>query len=706
MALVEVELRRATFEALLQLITSAAPTPEPTLSALGPDRLITGIQWASVTVGPAPPGYLAPAGMLTARAQATVSHISVDELESDPLTPPARASTTAWLLVSLSAARPTDLVVSLLQVDIDAGVTSFPVPVRLGLQSVAPSSLAASSGSMLVLADDVVTIRFASSPADELMLRPANRLLSGGGEGDWLVRVDGQVFVEQVLGRLRDATDPPPAGAVVEDAPVAAWTDHLTGAWRVVGGVGLLKEDACPGVFGDVDISLGVTVQLSLVPDIDAVPTRLGLRLSVASNVSDWDSLRCWAGTGGLAGVLGEMVTPFLGFTLGLGSLIGISEKIRLAAGEEVAGSNLGGAMTEVGRTSTSADYEGTMPLPAVGNTVLSADVGPDGLLVRGNLLLLGATHRVSFQPNSGVVAGSWHGFFSCRQDAYRQEYLLPSVQISDEAQILGKRFAAVPVRVFPTSRVVPAGGWTIRHPVNAEVNQHVDLVSADDVAGRTARAYVHTSAGIRRYDLGPVPEPPAAPDALTQSLMRVNCRSSTKVWTRLEQVLWLVDPPAFDYGRPPLRQWQITVDALPAGARVTLQHSGEGGSPVTFTAGRDGPATLEVVTRDDAEIALDHNLESPPEGTRLTQRWLLPLHAVDLGGPAVSLRRQGTDIEVLTEDRRIIVSALDWSVVATERRPEREARSSETIFSLTFPDRSVAVAHGNELVVAAIYGR
>jgi hypothetical protein len=455
---------------------------------------------------------------------------------------------------------------------------------------------------------------------------------------------------------------------------------------------------------------------MTLTPDVTAAPPQLRLGLTVSSDVSDWDSLRCWAGSGGVAGLLLSAFGGGLGLALQLGSLVGISEYIRLTAGREVTDAALGSEFHEVSHTSTSKSYEGKVALPKVGGAVLEALVGSDGLVVRGQLSLIPAgTHSASFQPGGPALAAAWHGDFDCQKNRYRQNYVFSPLLVTDKVEALGQADTFEPVTVFGTSAIVPPTPWRWKYSAAPVWEQYVEVVadgaaSAEQVANVSARAYLHTSAGLRRYLLGPVPAVPPIPDAVTLGAMAVNCRSFTRWFTPLEKLHWQEDRPTFDYGIDPLRQWQFTVSELPEGATIALYTPQTAGTDepavVSLRGSRPGQAVIEALTDADTELVLDHNLREAPAGARMSQRWLLPMRNVELPQQPLSMNRGDNSLEILTNDYHVLVSTDDWSILTTRRDDKPGSPSPPQVLSVTLPDARVVAVRETSLVVAVPFGR
>lgn len=654
MGLIEVEITDNNFSALTMLVASAGPIPVPTFGAIGNDRLIADLEWDGVVIGAAPPGFVAPPGTVPASASVKVRHVSVAELRADAGAAGTVTDATVWLLLSLAPGR---LVVDAVRIDAGGASQSFGPFLRLGTRPLALSGAGAIAGTALVHADGFVTLRFATAAGDAaaLLAPPANRLAGIGG--GWLIRVSGEVLAEQVLARLRDGVDPPPSGTTIEDAPSASWSS-VGGGWGVNASVGLVKEDACPGLFGDVDMSVTVNVEASFTPNLSDETLRIQLRIS--SDASDWDTFRCWAGSAGIGALLlGGITTPIVGVAAGIGSLIAVSEIIRGEVGSQVTGTGVGGDLTKVSGDQTSATYEGKTPLPTLPQTVNDATVGADGLVVTGSILLAPATHTRTFSPAGGTLGGTWHGRFSCSKNRWMPEYAVEPVLITDEALVIGNHFANVPVTVFPTSIAEPPEHFALDYSNAAEINQYVGITALDVHAGQTGTVIVHTSAGVRRYDIAPVgPEPPAPSDVVIAAYV-VNCKHFTEYFGPGVRIKWLVDPPPYELGLPAIRQWLVSFAHVPAGATAALQPMAgdtEVGAPLRAQAANDGALVLEIVTDGATDVRLDFDVPGERPQARLSQRWLLPTQVVDIGAPVADLRRAGATIGALAADRLVTI--------------------------------------------------
>lgn len=218
MALIEVEMIAEKFNQLVQLLASAGPIPIGILQRLGPERLIAEFAWNQVAVGLLHPGFTTQSGTLTARCALTLRHVSTAELDVDLNATGTTTVTTAWIRISTSAA---DLRIDLLAIEVsDVPTQWFATPilvVRRRVPAVDGTNIAAA---VLILADEIVTLRFATLATDSLQAPPLNMLSII--EDEWVIRLSEEIFTEQLLQSLEGSLTPPLAGTTIEDSPSAS----------------------------------------------------------------------------------------------------------------------------------------------------------------------------------------------------------------------------------------------------------------------------------------------------------------------------------------------------------------------------------------------------------------------------------------------------------------------------------------------------
>jgi hypothetical protein len=716
MGLIELEFLTNHFENLVQVVVSAAPIPAPTFDILGADRLVASLSWPTVNLAAPTPGLEPPPGFVLTRASLRIGHASIAELTANPAAM-TFTNATAWLFVGVSAA-PHRLTADIVRIDIPGRPLSAPFspplphagqPTRLRLDL--PLGLTA-VGQAVLTADDVCTVRFVTTHDENLFAPPANRV-KALNEG-WAIHVSGSVIAEQLLSHLREARQKLPAGVTVETEPFASWHYGLVGlttvGWGAFGGFAVEKKDAC----ADVDISVDITASVILSADLDA--DTLTSRLQIASDASDWDSFRCWLAKGGL--IAAVFLPP-----LAIDTLAAVGIRIEKESGGAIADNAPGGDWVKIGGTDSSATYENVSHgIPNAGPTSKiggNPTIDAAGLVISGefNPLPRAEHQEPHFTPNGGVIDGRWIGGFSCQRNEWSQSYELPYVEVVDQALVGPLPFARLPVKMFATSTVLPADLWSLE-AVRGNFDETVRIVSHAAAADHqptppfldppvlnpkpSGLAFIHTTAGLKRFDLGPIPRSKTPPDEIHLIPMRVNCRNFGEEWFDPRLVVsWLVDPPELDFGHAALRQWQLTISEVPRATSIVVHglRNGEVTEQLaSVTMSKSGQVALEFVTDAETELAIDHTLREAPPGARMTQRWLIPTAIAEFDGTATGLVQHGDAVHVTGVDRLASLSMLTGQAV-----PAVDAQSPP--FSLTLADGKVAAIHGNRLVIAVPHG-
>jgi hypothetical protein len=747
MALIEIEMSNDKFNLLIQALGSAAPIPIGVLNALGPSRLIAEFTWGQVEVGPIPPGFNPPFGTLTARCDVTMRHVSTAELDVDPNATGIATTATAWIQISTSTVR---LKVELLAMEVVGAPLQWLLsPVLVSNQTVPIDDDFTIVAAALIMRDEVVTLRFATRPTDSLQSTPLNLIADSSDE--WGIRLSNEFFTEQLLEGLQLALTPPPAGTSIEDSAGAVWANIFNEGWKVYGHVGLEKKDACPGLIEDTDISIGVDITLEPSANLTATPPQLILTLRTSSDVSDWDAFRCWLGSGGIfSSILGYLGTAIvsastggLGFLVsGIISMVKVGEALRLGAGKELKEINVDD-FTLVSSSSTSATYSRQIVLPSLVATVNGISngsispvtLGPFGMLISGTISILGATHNRSFTPNGGVLTSALRNSFDCGPRTWLREADIQTIGILDRAIILNNDLGRVPVTVFYSTIAVPGHLWSVEVPAPA-LSQSVKISGSELVkAGDTGRVYLHTSAGIRRFDITPLPA--TAEITEQENIAAVaQCFRRSRMFTALEEIQWLSDPPPYHLGFPPLRQWMFTFSELPNGTHIkffSLRNGLRSENTIAFISENAGQGSVELITDAATDVILEHNQETIANG-RIMQRWIIPTEMIDTDERGQRLSRYGSVINVIqkggifshdvstglsvrqageialsksvserhkvTEETRRPKDIGKGSITKKREQPISEIQGYTPLFSLTLPGGKVAALFENKLVI------
>lgn len=735
MAIIEYEIESRAFAGLVSNQVKRAPLiPTPTLEVLGADRLICDLNWGSwFRVEPGLEGYPLAPGAIMLKAPLKLWHVSVAELRANPDTFGTAVDATAWMTVSIGGK---GAEVSLVAASISNGAPGIlSQPVRLCRLPLPGSAFSSMSKMAFFNLGRTVVFRISTAPSDNLSILQTSRLSpflnsSGGQESrNWLLHIPAQVFVDLTLERMTEQLSPPPPGLVVEESPRASWQRLPNGQWGVSGFAGVQKPDACPGLFGDVDLSADVRLRLTFAipPEGDS----LDFTMVVDADASDWDSARCWLGSGGaVSWVLGFM-TPLLGIGGAIGSLIYVGETVRSEVGAQ-SGSFGGTGLTLVSQSSSSATYAGSYPLQPVPGTLgtVVSEIGADGLTCRGTTiaeLLVSVSdepapipdprHRITFIPNGGDLLATWIPKINCSSRGMDWTIQVPEILVSDEVEFEGTTH--VPVRVFSTSSAEPAGEYYVDTYDSNSFPRPVRISRGTSSSGRNGFVVVHTSAGLRAYTvIVSDTRPQLVPDM--RQLIDSYCDTFQELNRRIEihEIKWVEPPPNYHFGADAVRQWQILVDGLDEGTELTISVLRDGRlEPTSWHRGmvREGSrAWGEFLTDSHSELAVQVTSQAAPVQLHTMKRWLLPISASEPVGEVRGLSRSGGSIQYQTDhtNDRVAVDRLVPFFAGRdhdEREPDGKssmdlANTFSIVPSISLPDNRVAFLSGDRVVMALAY--
>ncbi|WP_433065056.1 tetratricopeptide repeat protein [Dactylosporangium sp. CS-033363] len=536
MGVVEVEFAGALFPRVLQTLLSQTRIPVPALDALPAGQLVTGLEWGV-------PQELAsaPNGVLVVTAPVSVRHLSLAEFDAGT----EAHATAAAVRLRVSALGPR-IAVDADRIDI-AGVPQAVTWPLVHLDVPATPGLTVYNGAVLQTGaggDRVVTIRLRTDAFTDILAAPANRIADR--DGDWLIRVSGEAVAELLLAAVLDYLGRLGSDTAVEQYPAVQWMPGVWPGeeigWEAVANFGIRRKDACPGLFGDVDLSVAVTAALRLAPPPVPLPAppgdRLGLRLWLSTDVSDWDVFRCWAGSGGVGPLLlggasaGPLALVGLGAFAGIESLIGLGRVVAGRARGDVRDDPPDG-FTQESTGDNGTIFRGAIDLPAIEgldpNVEIAVDA--DGLIMTGKNLILPAVHEVEYTPRVGPLPGLWlNGDLNCETGVWEPSYrLLRPIEVADEAVIAGRFRTDVPVWIFPTTTATPPDTFGVIwqnspelsgppfDPAKVTIQPSRVLDTAVDGA-----LYVHSSAGLVKYTI--VTGPPPAPTPSQEREARIRC--------------------------------------------------------------------------------------------------------------------------------------------------------------------------------------
>lgn len=746
MALIEIKIARDQFVQLGLALSKASAIPDPTLEVLGDDRLITSFKWVGFELGVQPAGLDPPQGKVAALAKVEIGHASLAELEANPAATTVTNASATIFVSALYKGPQCWLVLELIRIDVPGRPTTArfdstgskrfgrPPVARQSLETEAVLAGTNIAWTAVLLSAGAVTIRVATRPTDAVLAPPvAEELITEEGR-DWVIRISPEFFTDLLLDQLNIAVNPPPAGCAVEDSPSVGWGLVAVGGqygFGAAGSFGLVKSE--DGMFGSVNVSVTIAASLLLIPDVST--GQLTARLQITADPSSWDSFRVWLAKGAFLAALPFAGSVLPAFGVAIGGLAIIGDIIGAETSKTVKEKSIAGfTMVSSGDAHVIHQQVQNLPDPGPESSISAATVGPDGLVASGSWNIFAVvTHKVTFAPPGGTtLKGAWAAGFDCK--LWNASYELQRIHVTDEIWTVDQsaKLFEREVEIFETSIVVPTQHWRIDYPP-AVVDQWVQVIGdaesttvqlpAPDifedgdgnihlsqpvghlVVGLLPPAghiWLHSSAGLRRYEIGAVVSPPDPPSGAELAQMVVNCKNWGQRWVTPEMVAkWLPNPPPFDYGHEPLRQWMLSLDGVPVGGNIAVYEVRDGERTrlaASFAADRPLPVTIEVITDRHTELEIEHDLNIAPRHARLSQRWLLPTSTTVTDSQAIQLSRSGQNVEV--EFAPPPTKLLRNSPTQDTRRP-----AVGSPLSLNLSAGKVAAVHGNRAVIAYPFG-
>lgn len=676
MALIEIELTEERFTDFVRLVVTASPqVPVPTLEFLGDDRLIKEFRWDdSISLVTKFAEYVPPAGTLLAAANLEIWHVSKAELRLDYDAPGRKIQVKAYLLLRAFPSSVKIALIGLIPIGGSAITLAQPIPIGSRVLPAATPTSTPLVAAALIYSQHSVTLRFATQTSDNLFLPAVNRLIDIGNH--WAIWISGDFFVEETIKGISDNLTPPPPDIQIEDPPIGQWTFFTNHhQWGVKASVGVCKVNACLGI----DLSVEINVDVVCTPNVDTQTINVEMRVS--SDVSDWDSFRCWLLSGGIGSRLATLINPLAFLPSIIGTGIAVGEIIRNSAGAEViATASKPSEFEKIAEGDDWVKFRGSYSLPTLPlpwSEITSARGLPDGILVLGRLpiSLSKASHEITFEPTGNLIAGMWGGSPNCSLRSWDSQFRIPEIQITDEARVLGKHFAYVPVSVFRTSTAEALDEWSVDIPWEARAHQTVNIKCLSSIPGKQGLVILHTSAGIRCYTLGPIPQIPEVLYLNWMHLVNQFCDTFHELPNlnsfEITEFKWVEPPPDYNYGLPALQQWQLVIADLPAFASLQVIAVGEDSSEeaiLAVTGDANGIALIEAVTENISNIRIraSGDLTSSSVRVRMSQRWLLPLQAIEILSTPIAMVRAGKTIGVLSQDQLISISTDSWRTIAS----------------------------------------
>jgi hypothetical protein len=151
---------------------------------------------------------------------------------------------------------------------------------------------------------------------------------------------------------------------------------------------------------------------------------------------------------------------------------------------------------------------------------------------------------------------------------------------------------------------------------------------------GATSSAFLDTNLGVRWVDLGAVPAKPApvSNDPVKLESQAISqCMAISDLWGMgVMNLGWIPDPPDYELGLDPLREWTIVADGIIDLERIELAVIGPNAARrLASPPVEGGTLYMQVVT--DAQETLQIRsgvrlLSAPPQ---VLQRWIVPWMAI-----------------------------------------------------------------------------
>lgn len=699
MAIIDFEFTEQTFTQLVWALVARNPAvPFPTLESLGPDRLIGSVTWPKEPVHEtaAVPGVTVRPGELLLRYRVQLSHVSVNELRLNPSTPGVPESGQAWFLVSSSVA---GMRIDFVAYSLVAGtVQKLTYAQSFGLVAL-PGLLVPVFRTAVVRDGTSVALRLGTAQADNLLSGPGGFLAARNAAGEesatWGLHIPDGVFLQMVGTQLGDALAGLGSDTTVEDPLRINWGVQDDGEWGVSATVGLLKKDACPGIFGSVDISVELRANASFTTRTDT-SNHLDVRLVIATDASDWDAFRCFLGSGGVIAGLAALINPFLGLGVGVGSLAMIGAEISDGAVKPLHEKSYVGPLTKVSDTSDGAIYAQSINLPTKpvpGTPEETLRMGPSGMDLFGSTFIPPLQHAVAFAPNGGALSGvSYSSQINCSHRSIDWTFTFTPIWVTDKVTAFGATVSPLPVYPFSTTTSDVLGTGTALVQV---VGSTMKVRGGSMRPGNSGWLVLHTSAGVRLYTLGPVPDWPK--DVHIQRVIDKFCDTQQKLVAVIDisQLRFEAPDPRFEYGFEALQQWQFVLGDLHEGSEVVVAHDGRELLSLSQLAVEGGRAVGQVVTAGGADLSVRGRA---PFGFAAAHRWLVPFAEIELPSPARSLTQQDGVVVHTAHNGAFHIDPLTYELTPSTSELAR-FRSGEPALAVT--SAVVATVHEGRLLMA-----
>ena len=609
MAIIEIQFRENIFFDVLRAQIVRMDIPRSFFPELGPDRLIERIEPGQVGFADPndPPVGGQRDGEVLFKVSFQLHHTSFAAARAaGSLKSPATRHIDCIFWIKISGSAPSALVWTIAGAIVSGQFR--PVPpiggvLPLGGLDVPVLDLQAMAG------DGVVAFRLGTKAGDEL-LGPVENRLAGA---DWGQFIQGQVFADQLAETINTAVQDATAGSsdpVLEIDYLASgiWTNLIGGilsppdAWGALAGVEIVAVDAIPVINTDVPVRITASTQITA----DVLLHKLVLRTTINWHAHDFIT----TGSGGLITVVEDEVSK------------GILSKLKAPPGQQ-----------EVERGDNYIVYRSSLDIfqpktPLFITNVQQASIDGNGLRATGKLTVFPAP-----SATFSLDAQRWASGIDCSTKSWKTEFHPPVVHI-----FCPDRFFVLQIRSYPI--VDPAGFWI---PTFGTTGVGTGIETRDiefkppfpmKPDGAISSAYIDTNLGVRWVDLGAVPAKPApvSNDPFKLESQAISqCMAISDLWGMgVMNLDWLSDPPDYELGLDPLREWTIVADDIIDLERIELAAISPNGTRRLASPPVEGGTMYAQIVTDAHETLQIRSsvrlLSAPPQ---VLQRWIVPWTAI-----------------------------------------------------------------------------
>ena len=762
MPFIDIELSLSLFQDFVKYFLSFGPkVPFHSIPSLFGDRWISNLIWGEVrTVENA---YMP--GRLLFQADATISHINPVDFAQSNLSKDDAVTIygTAWLAPAMGPPVLHIDMTGIADKSLGGGGVAFSKslaaePIDVG----SIGSFGQVTATAMFVSDDIVTMRLAfsiPSPFVEVTYTPpANRLktISHGLVPNWLIHVPGDFFVEATLDALRIKVRPDGTS----NFPGTTLTKQPSGEWMngvIIASAEYKAKDAC----GLVDLSIGIDVEVRLIPDASLATLTQEIRLS--TDISDWDLFRCYAFPWGAAGtvalsellakaIYGGITGIILGIAGGFVFMYEANDRAKKTVESHMAEGDA--ALEFVGREDDTVIYRKELPLPKLPYAFnIDTKLDSGGLWIFGTEIVLPPSHEIVPDTSMLHLQTFWGGSIDCSLRTMDVQNRIGSVALPYDkiSRSPGAGLLRVVWSKFLALSTVPVDAWRVDKVTSLTIKLSAGTNSEND-----AVAIIQTTCGILRLNINFDSDKSAILalfDLGFQSLVNKFCDTflipAVPTLEEIRQSLlveWVQPPPPDWLGRSRLQQWLISIEEVPPGTVISIDGMTDRDVVLRteeYHYNEATPAALELVSEGLMALRIGHTQVAAMLSARISQRWLLPLRTIRLHAPIRAIAGTGGFVGVLVLDHLVVLSSLgparleisvgcgdsltagpghflvldedgqrtayyfdDELTTYTSSPHPAEPRicghaRAHPLLSITLPDGSIAACHGHDIIFA-----